>query len=301
MKISSDVQAALTQRRAVVALESSVLAQGLPHPHNEECAWRCAAAVRERGGVAATIAIIDGDIHVGLPPALLQRLTQSGGVAMKIAARDVAVAVAKKSTGGTTVSATCEIAAAAGIAVFATGGIGGVHRGASTHFDVSPDLAAIAKSPVAVVCAGAKSVLDVAATLEQLETLGVPVIGVGTDDFPGFYTRSSGLKLEHRVENAEEAAHLFKTRRLLGQGGVIFAVPPPAETALGFDEVEHHLKDALVEAERHSVRGKAVTPFLLKQMAERLGNKTLQANLALLENNARFAAELAVECARGKQ
>lgn len=300
MKISSDVQAALTHRRAVVALESSVLAQGLPHPQNEECAWRCAAAVREKGGVAATIAIIDGDIHVGLPPTLLQRLTQGGGEAQKIAARDIAVAVAKKATGGTTVSATCEIAATVGISVFATGGIGGVHRGAALHFDVSPDLGAIARFPVAVVCAGAKSVLDVSATLETLETLGVPVIGVGTDEFPGFYTRSSGLKLEHRVENAEEAAHLFKTRRLLGQGGVVFAVPPPAETAIPYHEVEQHLRDALAEADRQGVRGKAVTPFLLKQMAERLPGKTLAANLALLENNARFAAELAVEYARGK-
>jgi len=151
-----------------------------------------------------------------------------------------------------------------------------------------------------VVCAGAKSVLDVGATLEMLETLGVPVIGVGTDEFPGFYTRSSGHKLEHRVKNAEEAAWLFKTRRLLGQGGVVFAVPPPAETALPFDEVEHHLRDALSEAERHGVRGKAVTPFLLKEMSKRLPGKTLAANLALLENNARFAAELAVEHARGK-
>ena len=301
MKISSDVQAALTHRRAVVALESSVLAQGLPHPQNEECAWRCAAAVREKGGVAATIAIIEGDIHVGLPPTLLQRLTQSDGTALKIASRDIAVAVAKKQTGGTTVSATCEIAASVGISVFATGGIGGVHRGASVHFDVSPDLAAIAKFPVAVVCAGAKSVLDVAATLETLETLGVPVIGVGTDEFPGFYTRSSGLKLEHRVENAEEAAQLFKTRKLLGQGGVVFAVPPPVETAIPYDEVELHLRDALAECDLAGVKGKAVTPFLLKQMAQRMPGKTLTANLALLENNSRFAAELAVEHARGKQ
>ncbi len=300
MKISSDVQAALTHGRAVVALESSVLAQGLPHPQNEECAWRCAAAVREKGGVAATIAIIDGDIHVGLPPNLLQRLTQAETPTLKIAARDVSVAVAKKLTGGTTVSATCEIAATVGIAVFATGGIGGVHRGASTHFDVSPDLAAIAKSPVAVVCAGAKSVLDVPATLEMLETLGVPVIGVGTDEFPGFYSRSSGVKLEHSVANAEEAAHLFKTRRLLGQGGVVFAVPPPAETAVPFDEIELHLRDALGEADKQGIKGKAVTPFLLKQMAARLPGRTLTANLALLENNSRFAAELAVEYTRVK-
>lgn len=300
IKISSDVQAALKQGRAVVALESSVLAQGLPHPHNEECAWRCAAAVRDKGGVAATIAIVDGEIHVGMPPNLLQRLTQSEGQARKIAARDIAIAVAMKMTGGTTVSATCEIAASSGIAVFATGGIGGVHRGAREHLDVSADLAAIAKLPVAVVCAGAKSVLDVPATLEMLETLGVPVVGVGTNDFPGFYTRTTGLQLEHRVDSAAEAAHLLKTRRLLGQGGVVFAVPPPVETALPSDEVERHLGESLEEAAKQGISGKQVTPFLLGQMTQRLSGKTLAANLALLESNARFAGELAVEYAHRK-
>jgi pseudouridine-5'-phosphate glycosidase len=296
VKIFSDVQAALTHRRAVVAFESSVLAQGLPHPQNEESAWRCAAAARAKGAVAATVAVIDGEIHVGLSPANLQALT-SGRDLMKIAARDLPIAMAKKATGGTTVSATCEIAASAGIAVFATGGIGGVHRGG---FDVSADLVALSKNPVGVVCAGAKSVLDLPATLEALEALSVPVIGVGTSDFPGFYSRTTGLLLEHRVESAEEAAAVLKARRLLGQGGVVFAVPPPEETSIPLDEVEKHLKDALEAARSGGVKGKAVTPFLLKQMVERMPGRTLPANLALLENNARFAAELAVEYARGK-
>jgi pseudouridine-5'-phosphate glycosidase len=296
VKIFADVQTALTHRRAVVAFESSVLAQGLPHPQNEESAWRCAAAARAKGAVGATIAVIEGEIHVGLSPANLQDVT-SGKDLLKIASRDLSIAMAKKATGGTTVSATAEIAASAGIAVFATGGIGGVHRGA---LDVSADLAAIARHPVAVVCAGAKSVLDLNATLEALEALSVPVVGVGTNEFPGFYSRTTGLTLEHRVDSAEEAAAVLKSRRLLGQGGVVFAVPPPAETAIDVGEVEKHLKDALAAAAAAGIRGKAVTPFLLKQMVERMPGRTLPANLALLENNARFAAELAVEYARGK-
>jgi pseudouridine-5'-phosphate glycosidase len=294
VKIFADVQMALTHRRAVVAFESSVLAQGLPHPQNEESAWRCAAASRAKGAVGATIAVIRGEIHVGLSPENLQDLTE-GQDLWKIASRDLPLAMAKKATGGTTVSATCEIAASAGLAVFATGGIGGVHRG---DLDVSADLVAISKHPVGVVCAGAKSVLDLPATLEALEALSVPVIGVGTSDFPGFYSRTTGLQLEHRVDSAEEAAAVLRARRLLGQGGVVFAVPPPQETSIPVDEVEKHLKDALAAAQAAGVQGKAVTPFLLKQMVERMPGRTLPANLALLENNARFAAELAVEYAR---
>jgi pseudouridine-5'-phosphate glycosidase len=294
VRIFADVQTALTHRRGVVAFESSVLAQGLPHPQNEESAWRCAAATRAKGAVGATIAVIRGEVHVGLSPENLQDLTE-GQDLWKIASRDLPIAMAKKATGGTTVSATCEIAASAGIPVFATGGIGGVHRG---DLDVSADLVAISKHPVGVVCAGAKSVLDLPATLEALEALSVPVVGVGTNDFPGFYSRTTGLQLEHRVENAEEAAAVLKARRLLGQGGVVFAVPPPQETSIPVDEVEKHLKDALAAAAQAGIHGKAVTPFLLKQMVERMPGRTLPANLALLENNARFAAELAVEYAR---
>jgi pseudouridine-5'-phosphate glycosidase len=294
VRIFADVQTALTHRRAIVAFESSVLAQGLPHPQNEESAWRCAAAARAKGAVGATIAVIRGEVHVGLSPENLQDLTE-GQDLWKIASRDLPIAMAKKATGGTTVSATCEIAASAGIPVFATGGIGGVHRG---DLDVSADLVAISKHPVGVVCAGAKSVLNLQATLEALEALSVPVIGVGTLDFPGFYSRTTGLQLEHRVDTAEEAASVLKARRLLGQGGVVFAVPPPQETSIPVDEVEKHLKDALAAAQAAGVHGKAVTPFLLKQMVERMPGRTLPANLALLENNARFAAELAVEYAR---
>ena len=192
-------------------------------------------------------------------------------------------------------SATCEISAAAGIRVFATGGLGGVHRGVAEHLDVSQDLPAIAKFSVAVVCAGAKSVLDLPKTLEVLETLGVPVIGVGTDELPGFYTPQTGLMLEHDVANAEVAAQICKARfEELGQGGVVFALPPPERTALKFADVERHLKAALLAAKKKKIWGKAVTPFLLKELSVRTKGKSLAANVALLENNARFAARLAV-------
>jgi pseudouridine-5'-phosphate glycosidase len=209
------------------------------------------------------------------------------------------VAVALKATGGTTVSATCELAAAAGIRVFATGGIGGVHRGVSEHLDISQDIGALARYPVAVVCAGVKSILDLPKTLEALETAGVPVLGVGTEELPSFYSRSSGLPLEHRIDSAEAAARIARARfETLEQGGLLFTVPPPEETALPRNEVELHIASALAEADRQGIRGKAATPFLLSEMARRTGGKSLKANLALLTNNARFAGELAVAYAR---
>lgn len=290
---SAEIGAARRTLKPLVALESSVLAQGLPFPQNLEAARRCEAAVREEGAVPATTAVIDGALCVGLDGAQLERLARGEGL-MKIGSRDLAVAVARRATGGTTVSATCEMAAAAGISIFATGGLGGVHRGVEEHLDISQDLPAIARFPVAVVCAGAKSVLDLPRTLELLETLAVPVVGVGTHELPGFYSRDTGLELEHRVDEIAEAADLVRARRDLGQGGLIFAVPPPAKTALKRAEVEKHLKAALALARKQKIEGKAVTPFLLGEMVKRTRGKTLAANLALLENNARYAARLAV-------
>jgi len=208
--------------------------------------------------------------------------------------------VAQGATGGTTVSATCEVAAAAGIGVFSTGGLGGVHRGFEEMLDVSQDLPALARFPVAVVCAGAKSVLDLPRTLELLEMLGVPVIGVGTTQLPGFYSRTTGLELEHSVRDAKGAASVVEVRRALGQGGLVLALPPPAATALPQAEVEKHLQAALALAKRKKVKGKAVTPFLLAELVRRTKGKSLTANLALLENNARFAAQVAVAMARPK-
>ncbi|MFT3708526.1 MAG: pseudouridine-5'-phosphate glycosidase [Archangium sp.] len=290
---STEVAAARRTLKPLVALETSVLAQGLPFPHNVEAAKRCEAAVRDEGAVPASMAVLDGVLHVGIDEDQIKRLSTAKGL-HKIGSRDLAIAVARKLSGGTTVSATCEMAAAAGIHVFATGGLGGVHRGVEEHMDISQDLPALARWPVAVVCAGAKSVLDLPRTLELLETLSVPVVGVGTNELPGFYSRETGLELEHRIDDPKEAADMIIARRDLKQGGMIFALPPPAKTSLKQKEVEKHLDAALKAAKKKKIEGKAVTPFLLGEMVARTKGKTLQANLALLENNARYAAKIAM-------
>ncbi len=290
---SAEVKRAKKKNGPLVALETSVLAQGLPYPRNVEAARRCEAAVRETGATPAAMAVIDGALHVGIDDEQTELLATGKGL-LKLGSRDLAIAVAQKRTGGTTVSATCEMAARAGIGVFATGGLGGVHRGVAEDLDISQDLPAIARWPVAVVCAGAKSVLDLPKTLELLETLGVPVIGVGTNELPGFYSRETGLTLEHSVPNARTAAEIVKARQALKQGGLIFAVPPPEKTALPRAEIEKHLKAALAIGKQKGISGKAATPFLLGEMVRRTKGRTLEANLALLENNARFAGQLAV-------
>jgi pseudouridine-5'-phosphate glycosidase len=298
-RYSEEVLRAMEEELPLVALETSVVAQGLPYPDNLAAARACEEAIRRAGAVPAPIAMVDGQVCIGLEEGDMRRLAEGKERLLKLASRDLAVAMAMKASGGTTVSATCELAAALGIRVFATGGIGGVHRGASEHMDISQDIHALALYPVAVVCAGAKSILDLPKTLEALETAGVPVIGVGTNELPSFYSRSSGLPLEHRVDSAEDAARVVLARfDTLEQGGLLFTLPPPEETALPRNEVELHIASALAEAERQGVRGKAVTPFLLSDMAQRTGGKSLKANLALLTNNARFAGELAVAYAR---
>lgn len=297
-RYAEEVRRALDAKAPLVALETSVVAQGLPYPDNLAAARACEEAVRRAGAVPAPIAVVDGQVWIGLEEAALLRLAEGKEKLMKLGSRDLPVAVALGASGGTTVSATCELAAAAGIRVFATGGLGGVHRGASEHWDVSQDIGALARYPVAVVCAGAKSVLDLPKTMESLETAGVPVIGVGTDELPSFYSRGSGLPLEHRVNDAATAARIVQARLALGQGGIVFAQPPPEEVALPRAEVELHIAAALAEAERQNVRGKAVTPFLLSDLARRTGGKSLKANLALLTHNARFAGELAVALSR---
>jgi pseudouridylate synthase len=294
LRFSKEVARALKGRQPVVALESSVIAQGLPPPHNLQNALRCEAVIRDQGAVPATVAVLDGEPWLGLTQAQLERLAKGVGM-RKVGSRDLAMAIADRASGGTTVSATCELAAAAGIRVFATGGLGGVHRGVAEHLDVSQDLPALGRFPVAVICAGAKSVLDLPKTLELLETLGVPVIGVGTTELPGFYTRHTGLRLEHEVADARLAARLCRIRfDALNQGGMVFALPPPDETSLKRADVERHLTAALEAASRKKINGKAVTPFLLAELSKRTKGKSLIANLALLENNARFAAKVAV-------
>ncbi|WP_225413479.1 pseudouridine-5'-phosphate glycosidase [Stigmatella hybrida] len=299
LHFSEEVQRARAEKRPLVALETSVVAQGLPYPDNLTAARACEEAIRRAGAVPAPIAVVDGRVCIGLDEPSLRRLAEGKERLLKLGSRDLAVAVAQKASGGTTVSATCELAAAAGIRVFSTGGIGGVHRGAGEHMDISQDIGALARYPVAVVCAGAKSVLDLPKTMEALETAGVPVIGVGTSELPSFYSRGSGLPLEHRVEDAAMAARIVQARQELGQGGLLFTVPPPEDVALPRAEVELHIASALAEAERQGIRGKAVTPFLLSDMTQRTGGKSLKTNIALLTNNARFAGELAVALGHG--
>lgn len=275
-----------------VALESTVIAHGLPWPQNLEMARRLERAVREVGAEPKTIGIIAGQVRIGLTDAELEHLARARGV-RKVSRRDLPLVVARKQDGATTVAATMYLAARAGIQVFATGGIGGVHRG--HPFDVSADLEELAQTPVCVVCAGAKAILDLPLTLEVLETRGVPVIGFQTDEFPAFYSRSSGLPVDQRADTPEEVAAIFRAQRRLGlPGGMLVVVPVPAEAEVPRERVEPAIEQALGEAEARGVRGKALTPFLLARVAELTSGEALQANLALLENNARVAAQIAL-------
>jgi len=292
LAVHPDVAAALAARRAVVALESTVIAHGLPRPQNLEAARALEEEVRGLGSTPATIAIADGQAVVGADDALLARLAEDTAVA-KVSLRDLAPVLARRGLGATTVAATVEIAARAGITVMATGGIGGVHRGGERSFDESADLEAIAKHPVCVVCAGAKLVLDLALTLERLETLGVPVIGYGTDELPAFYVRSSGLPLAHRVDDALAAARVAREQLARG-AGIVIAVPIAERDALDRREAESEVARALAAAERQGVRGAALTPFLLAKLSDATGGRSLAANLSLLRANARIAAQIAL-------
>jgi len=294
LALHEEVAAALAEGRPLVALESTVIAQGLPYPRNLEAAVRMEVALRAAGAVPAMAAVLSDRITLGLTAAELERLARGKGFA-KASRRDLARLVASGGDGATTVSATMVVAQAAGIPIFATGGIGGVHRGAAESHDISADLTELARTPVAVVAAGAKAILDLPATLEVLETAGVPVVGYGTDSFPAFYARDSGLPLEARVDTPAEAAALLQAQRDLGLAtGILIANPPPEEVAIPREMLEGWIGQALNDSTARGVRGKAVTPFLLARLSELSGGRTLEANLALLESNARVAAEIAV-------
>jgi len=292
------VREAIDARRGVVALESTVIAHGLPRPRNLETARLLERDVRDAGAVPATICLADGLLVVGANDALLERLANDDGVA-KISTRDLAPFLGREPAdglGATTVAATAEIASRAGIQVFATGGIGGVHRGAERTMDVSADLLALAAHPVVVVCAGAKLVLDLAKTLEQLETLGIPVIGYRTSELPAFYVRSSGLRVPYRVDDAVAAARIARVQ--LGRGaGVLVCVPIPEASALPRAEIERAIGIALAAADKAGVHGSAVTPFLLALLGDASSGRTLEANVALLRNNARVASDIAIALA----
>lgn len=294
MDIQPEVRDALASGGAVVALESTVISHGLPYPDNVQTAAAMEAAVRRNGAVPATIGLLDGRIVVGMGAGQIERLAQDQHVA-KVSRADFGPVLAAKQAGATTVAATMMVSAAAGIRVFATGGIGGVHRGAQTTFDISADLAELSRSPVAVVCAGPKAVLDIGLTLEVLETLGVPVIGFGSQELPAFYSRESGFTLHYSAASAGELAQMVRTHwELQLPSGVLIANPPPVDVALARDRVEGLIAEALAGAEEKGVRGKAVTPFLLSYLAELSGGETLRVNVALLRNNAELAARVAV-------
>lgn len=291
LKIAPDVAAALRQEHPVVALESTVIAHGLPRPQNLQTAHRLQEAVRESGATPATIAIIDGKLTVGLSDDQISVLANGSDI-RKISTRDISVAAARGWNGATTVAATSWIAHRAGIRVFATGGIGGVHRGSLP--DVSADLPELARTPIVVVCSGAKIVLDLPATREWLETHAVTVVGYQCDELPAFYSRSSGLSVDVRVESTEDVAKIYRAQRDLGiQSALLVVVPVPAKFEVPAEELQIVLTTALEDAEWKGIAGPALTPFLLTQMAERSGGATLRANIALLENNARVAAEIA--------
>jgi pseudouridylate synthase len=290
--LSGEVKAAMDEGRAVVALESTVIAHGLPRPQNLETALRLEQVVRERGATPATICILQGTLHVGLSHDQLRHIAEARDI-HKISRRDLPLAVARGWDGATTVAATVWIAHRAGISVFATGGIGGVHRGELP--DVSADLPELARTPMIVVCSGAKIVLDLAATREWLETHGITVIGYGCDRVPAFYSRRSELAVDARVDSAEEVARIQRAQRDLGlESALLVTVPVPAEAEAPADLLQSALDEALAEAQRESIGGRELTPFLLARMAERSGGATLKANIALLENNARVAAEIAL-------
>lgn len=298
LSISPEVKKALTAGQPVVALESTIITHGMPYPQNLEMARNVEAVIARHGAVPATIAIMDGRFAVGVSGEDLERLAQEGVTAAKASRRDVAALLVKGRLAGTTVATTMQAAAMAGIRVFATGGIGGVHRGAEETFDISADLEELSRTPVAVVCAGAKSILDIAKTLETLESKGVPVLGYQTEDFPAFWARQSGHKVDHKLENAGEAARIIALQNALGMGGVLIANPIPEKDALDAKAIEARIAEAIAAAEKEGVSRKDLTPFLLKRIFELTGGKSLVANIALVENNAAVAAQIAVELSR---
>jgi pseudouridine-5'-phosphate glycosidase len=292
LKLNEEVEAAMRGGRALVALESTVISHGLPRPLNLETALRLEQVVREHGATPATVAVIGGKLCVGLDERQLERLADGEGV-RKLSRRDLAVAVARAEDGATTVAGTLWIASRAGLKVFATGGIGGVHRGELP--DVSADLPELARTPLLVVCAGAKSVLDLASTREWLETHGVCVVGYRTDEMPAFYTRRSGLTVDVRADSPEEVAEIARARDALGlEAALLVTVPVLREFEVEQGLMEKSLSEALSESGRRGVKGRDLTPFLLAHMGRQSGGATLRANVALLENNARIAAQIAV-------
>ena len=299
LDISPEVKQALADGRPVVALESTIISHGMPYPKNVETAMLVEKTIRENGAVPATIAIIGGRLKAGLSPEEIEYLGKAGRKVAKASRRDLAAIVARGADGATTVTTTMIIAHMAGIKVFATGGIGGVHRGAETTMDISADLEELAGTPVMVVCAGAKSILDLGLTLEYLETKGVPVIGYGTDELPAFYTRRSGFGVDYRVDSPAELAAMFKAQQELGmKGGMLVTNPIPEQYAMDKEVIDAAIDQAIAESVEKGIHGKETTPFLLARVVELTGGDSLESNIQLVLNNAVVASKTAAELCR---
>ena len=299
LDISPEVKAALDEGRPVVALESTIISHGMPYPKNVETALLVEQTIRDNGAVPATIAVIGGRLKAGLSHEEIEYLGKTGRGVAKASRRDLPALVARGADGATTVTTTMIIAHMAGINVFATGGIGGVHRGAEVTMDISADLEELAQTPVMVVCAGAKSILDLGLTLEYLETKGVPVIGYGTDELPAFYTRKSGFGVDYRVASPEELAAMFRAQRELNyKGGMLVTNPIPEQYAMDKEVIDKAIEQALAEAKEQHVHGKETTPFLLARVVELTGGDSLESNIKLVLNNATVAAKTAAELAK---
>ena len=295
LSISPEVQQALDEGRPVVALESTIISHGMPYPQNVETALKVEQTIREGGAVPATIAIIGGKLKAGCTPEEIEYLGKKGQAVTKASRRDLPVLIARGQDGATTVTTTMIIAAMAGIKVFATGGIGGVHRGAETTMDISADLEELSMTPVMVICAGAKSILDLGLTLEYLETHGVPVIGYGTKELPAFYSRHSGLTVDYRMDTPEEIAATFFAQMKMGlKGGMLVTNPIPEEYAMDDRVINEAIDRAVAESVEKGVKGKEITPFLLARVAELTGGDSLASNIQLVYNNARLASKIAV-------
>ena len=295
LDLSPEVAEAVAAKKPIVALESTIITHGMPYPRNVETALSVEKAARESGAIPATIAVIDGRFRVGLSEQEIERLGELVGGVIKASRRDLAPVAARKGSAGTTVAATMFIASLAGLEIFATGGIGGVHRGAEETFDISADLVELAHTRVAVVCAGAKSILDIEKTLEFLETQGVAIVGYRCDEFPAFYARSSGYRLEHRCDGLHDLARMIRLQREIGPGGLLIANPIPEDHALEEAAIEQRIAEAVAEAKAQGVGKKEATPFLLKRVVELTEGKSLEANIALIRNNAILAARATAE------
>ena len=295
MRISGEVLKALKEGKAVVALESTIISHGMPYPRNVETALRVEKTIRENGAIPATIGIIEGEAVVGMSPEEIEEFGKKKGI-IKVSRRDLPVVYAKKLWGATTVAATMILAKEAGIEIFVTGGIGGVHREGNKTFDISADLQELGRTNVSVICAGAKAILDLPLTLEYLETMGVPVLGYRTEELPAFYTRKSGLKVDYSIESAEEFAKIiYEKRKANLDGGVLITNPIPEEDALDYEIMISAINRALKEADELGIHGKDSTPFLLKRVVELTGGESLESNIKLVLNNAKLGAQIAVE------